>query len=115
MDQLWRLATAWYGTRLQRTSRRPQPAEMREIAERQGKELERKDTFHYLLNSKDPVTGKKFTTEELQTIDEILASLPAEKRLEGVSVEQLLAALPPETREALARRLKTSGSPSNPE
>jgi cytochrome P450 len=32
----------------------------------QGKELERKDTFHYLLNSKDPVTGKKFTTEELQ-------------------------------------------------
>jgi cytochrome P450 len=26
----------------------------------------RKDTFYYLLNSKDPVTGKAFTTEELQ-------------------------------------------------
>jgi cytochrome P450 len=28
--------------------------------------VSRKDTFHYLLNSKDPVTGKTFTTEELQ-------------------------------------------------
>ncbi|KAH7360369.1 benzoate 4-monooxygenase cytochrome P450 [Rhexocercosporidium sp. MPI-PUGE-AT-0058] len=27
---------------------------------------DRKDTFHYLLNSKDPVTGKIFTTEQLQ-------------------------------------------------
>lgn len=27
---------------------------------------DRKDTFHYLLNSKDPVTGKMFTTEQLQ-------------------------------------------------
>jgi cytochrome P450 len=27
---------------------------------------QRKDTFHYLLNSKDPVTGKGFTTEQLQ-------------------------------------------------
>lgn len=31
MDQLWRLATAWYSTRLQPGSRRPQPGEMREI------------------------------------------------------------------------------------
>jgi cytochrome P450 len=30
------------------------------------KDLDRKDTFHYLINSKDPVTGKMFTTEELQ-------------------------------------------------
>jgi len=30
------------------------------------KKAERKDTFHYLLNSKDSVTGKTFTTEELQ-------------------------------------------------
>lgn len=27
---------------------------------------QRKDTFHYLLNSRDPVTGKGFTTEQLQ-------------------------------------------------
>jgi hypothetical protein len=31
MDQLWGLATAWYATRLQATSRRPPPAEMRQI------------------------------------------------------------------------------------
>ena len=31
MDQLWKLATTWYSTRLQAHSRRPQPEEMREI------------------------------------------------------------------------------------
>jgi hypothetical protein len=31
IEQLWGLARAWYSTRLQPTSRRPQPAEMREI------------------------------------------------------------------------------------
>jgi hypothetical protein len=36
MTQLWGLATAWYSTRLQPDSRRPQPAEMREIFARLG-------------------------------------------------------------------------------
>ena len=36
MDQLWALARAWYSTRLQPDSRRPQPAEMRQIFERIG-------------------------------------------------------------------------------
>jgi hypothetical protein len=36
LDQLWGLATAWYATRLQPISRRPQPAEMREIFARLG-------------------------------------------------------------------------------
>jgi hypothetical protein len=36
IDQLWGLAKAWYATRLQRSSRRPQPAEMREIFARLG-------------------------------------------------------------------------------
>jgi hypothetical protein len=31
MDQLWGLATAWYATRLQPDSRRPQPEEMLRI------------------------------------------------------------------------------------
>jgi hypothetical protein len=31
MDQLWKLATTWYATRLQENSRRPQPDEMRTI------------------------------------------------------------------------------------
>lgn len=36
MDQLWALAAAWYSSRLQPDSRRPQPAEMRDIFERIG-------------------------------------------------------------------------------
>jgi hypothetical protein len=36
MDQLWGLARAWYATRLEPTSRRPQPAEMRDIFARLG-------------------------------------------------------------------------------
>jgi hypothetical protein len=31
IDQLWRLATTWYSTRLEENSRRPQPDEMRAI------------------------------------------------------------------------------------
>jgi len=31
MDQLWGLASRWYGTRLQPSARRPGPAEMRDI------------------------------------------------------------------------------------
>ena len=36
MDQLWGLADAWYSTRLQPDSRRPQAAEMRQIFARLG-------------------------------------------------------------------------------
>lgn len=31
IDQLWKLATTWYSSRLQEDSRRPKPDEMREI------------------------------------------------------------------------------------
>jgi hypothetical protein len=31
MDQLWKMATTWYGTRLEPVSRRPQASEMRAI------------------------------------------------------------------------------------
>jgi cytochrome P450 len=34
--------------------------------------VNRKDVFHYLLNSKDPVTGKEFTVEELQADTSLL-------------------------------------------
>ncbi|PVH99997.1 benzoate 4-monooxygenase cytochrome P450 [Periconia macrospinosa] len=37
-----------------------------------GGGAERKDTFHYLLNSKDPMTGKEFTVEELQADTSLL-------------------------------------------
>ena len=36
IEQLWGLAVAWYATRLEPASRRPQPAEMREIFGRFG-------------------------------------------------------------------------------
>ena len=36
IDQLWELAREWYSTRLQPDSRRPQPAEMRQIFGRVG-------------------------------------------------------------------------------
>jgi hypothetical protein len=36
IDQLWVLAREWYGTRLEAESRRPQPAEMRQIFGRLG-------------------------------------------------------------------------------
>jgi len=36
MDQLWRMATAWYATRLDPDSRRPAPDEVRSIFARIG-------------------------------------------------------------------------------
>jgi hypothetical protein len=54
-----------------------------------------------------------------QTIDELLATLPAEERLKGMpaeerlkglSADEVLRALPPETLDALARQLKGNGS-----
>jgi hypothetical protein len=36
MDQLWEMAKAWYATRLEPASRRPQPSEMHEIFGRLG-------------------------------------------------------------------------------
>jgi hypothetical protein len=68
-----------------------------------------------------------------QTIDEMLESLPPEKRLEGLSpeerlkgmpaeerlkgmsAEEVVRALPPETLRELAQQLKTNGSPSKPQ
>ncbi len=38
LDQLWKLAVAWYANRLSREARRPGPAEMREIFARIGLE-----------------------------------------------------------------------------
>jgi hypothetical protein len=46
--------------------------------------------------------------------EERLKGLSAEERLKGLSVDDLLAALSPETRAALAQRLKDQGSHSSP-
>ncbi len=50
-----------------------------------------------------------------ETIEELLKSLPAKKLVKGLSVDELLAALSPETRAALAQRLKDDGPIPNPE
>jgi hypothetical protein len=47
----------------------------------------------------EQIIKETFTVEFLKTI-------PVEKRIEGLSVDELLAALTPQTREALAHRLK---------
>jgi hypothetical protein len=50
-----------------------------------------------------------------ETTDRLLKELPVEKRLEGVTLGDVLAALTPEMREALARWLKSDESQSSPE
>jgi hypothetical protein len=49
-----------------------------------------------------------------ETINELLKNMPVEKRLKGLSADEVLAALSPETRAALAQRLKDYGSPQGP-
>jgi hypothetical protein len=50
-----------------------------------------------------------------ETINELLKKLPPEERLKGLSVDELLAALSPETREELAQRIRESGPGPRPE
>jgi hypothetical protein len=49
-----------------------------------------------------------------ETIEQLLKKLPAERLVEGQSPDELLAALSPEPRAALARRLKEDGSLRDP-
>jgi hypothetical protein len=49
-----------------------------------------------------------------ETKDELLKNMSVEERLKGVSLDQLLAALSPEARAALAQRLKVDASQPNP-
>ncbi|MGH7169840.1 MAG: hypothetical protein ACRELG_06135 [Gemmataceae bacterium] len=59
-----------------------------------------------------------------QSLDKLLASLPAEElrkrlpieeRLKGLSAEEVVRGLAPETLEALARHFKENGSSSKPQ
>ncbi|HVS34157.1 MAG TPA: hypothetical protein VMS17_01165 [Gemmataceae bacterium] len=49
-----------------------------------------------------------------ETIDELLKELPVKERIKGLSVDDLLAALSPETRAALAQRLRENGAAPKP-
>jgi hypothetical protein len=57
------------------------------------------------------------TLEELhrETVEEILKNTPPEKLLEGLSADDVLKALTPEVRAALARRLKEAETPAQDE
>jgi hypothetical protein len=77
------------------------------------------DATSRITVAEEPNMPDKLQEFVRETIDELLTSLPAEERLKGVptearlkglSAEELIRALPPETLEALARKLKTNGS-----
>jgi hypothetical protein len=66
----------------------------------------------YSEESDMPDKLKEYVRESL---DKLLASLPPEERLKGLSAEELARALPPEMRQALARLLKANGHSSEPD
>jgi hypothetical protein len=74
--------------------------------------------------SEEPDMPDKLKEFVRQSIDEMLESLPPEKRLEGLSAaerlkglsaEEVVRALPPETLAELARQLKPNGSSAKPQ
>src|SRR5262249_41387071 len=60
----------------------------------------------YSEESDMPDKLKEYVRESMA---EILKTLPAEERLKGLSAEEVVRALPPETLQELARLLKTNG------
>jgi len=50
-----------------------------------------------------------------ETIDRLLKELPVEKRLEGLSAEEVVKGLSPDTLRALAEKLKGNGTSTKPE
>jgi hypothetical protein len=73
--------------------------------------------------SEEPDMPDKLKEYVRESLDKIVASLPAEERLKGLTAKERLAgltaeevirALPPETLEALARQLKANGPSSEP-
>jgi len=65
--------------------------------------------------SDDPTMPDKLKEFVRETIDQLLIELPPEKRLEGLCAEEVVRALPPETREAVARLLKANGPAAKPQ
>lgn len=50
-----------------------------------------------------------------QTLDELVAKMTPEERLKGMSAEEVIRALPPETLEELKKKLKANGHSPKPE
>jgi hypothetical protein len=64
--------------------------------------------------SEEPDMPDKLKEYVRESLDQLLASLPAEKRLAGLTAEEVIRALPPETLEELKRQLKANGHPPEP-
>src|SRR5262249_7239524 len=62
--------------------------------------------------SEEPDMPDKLKEYVRESLDKLLASLPAEERVKGLTAEELARALPPETLRALARLLKANGHSS---
>ncbi len=50
-----------------------------------------------------------------ETIESLLKNMTAKERIKGLTPDELLAGMSPETRAALAQRLKDDGSIQNPQ
>jgi hypothetical protein len=64
--------------------------------------------------SEEPDMPDKLKEYVRESLAKLLASLSAEERLKGLSAEEVARALPPETRQELARLLKTNGHSAEP-
>ena len=95
----------------------------REDLLRYGKEYYRphsQDTSTLLYDlfniyGEDPDMSDKLKEFARQYLQELLKKLPVEERVEGLSAEELIRALPPKTLEAMAQQLKGNGSSSKPQ
>ena len=65
--------------------------------------------------SEEPDMPDKLKEYVRESLDKLLASLPPEERLKGLSAEEVARALPPETLQALARLLKANGHSAAPD
>jgi len=73
--------------------------------------------LHMLFEAYDEDSNMSDKLKEFvhQATLEMLARMPVEKRLAGLSAEEILKALPPETREALTQQLKANGTAKQPQ
>jgi hypothetical protein len=71
----------------------------------------------YVRESLDKLLASLPAEERLKGLpaEERLKGLPAEERVKGLSAEELARALPPEMRQALARLLKANGQSADPD
>jgi hypothetical protein len=64
--------------------------------------------------SEDPTMSEKMKEFVRQTMEEVASKMSPEERLKGLSAEEVVKALSPETREAVARLLKANGPAAKP-